>query len=620
MSDFKKDNFFKQLGAELYKAKKTTGRGATVFLGAGSSIDSMVMSWPNMADKICDQFGYPVENGDSIAALQSQIENGVSPDVRYSWVSDYLKDKRPSLGHQYLTQLASMGYISNIITTNWDCLIEEALNRQISADRTKVYVRGLTPDEHIANALAHTTEQNDVVNIIKLHGDFHSKDLRITASEIDTIDEKLQDVLVSLFSKMTYIIGSSISDAHILRLFLRSKNKGARYNLSYSLKNSELKNFLSDVGIQNISGEKDVITLNHNKVRVGSFSHFFSQLNISVQKQILQDSESEMEGIKKEILSKEEVGLRYINTAQIEQQIEHFGILVKSQRPNLIVFINDPKAPGGMEIKRRLLPLLKDHGIRSVDLEISGEKGSRVFKRSVKGTNNFPSNENNDIKKIVILDAITFSGNTLKIAKSEIQSLYPDALVKSGVLVISKMLEDRAAESGVDFFNAITDRFEIHFPWGVTQATGSFTRTLKGLFSSRSVEIDKRAWGHLEVLASDEFCSVRQLSLEANTKLSFQRHFCRDELYVALDDHIGLKIATNMKPDEEYFNEFSPKIHSITLEKGDYVLIPRGVWHRPEAYMNRVRILEISFGVYDQIFDIERFADDYSREGNDGKK
>ncbi len=136
--------------------------------------------------------------------------------------------------------------------------------------------------------------------------------------------------------------------------------------------------------------------------------------------------------------------------------------------------------------------------------------------------------------------------------------------------------------------------------------------------SSQLGQIEKRAWGALEVLANDEFCSVRHLSLEATTKLSFQRHFCRDELYVALDDHIGLKIAVNMEDDE--FDEFSPKIHSITLEKGDYVLIPRGVWHRPEAYMNRVRILEISFGVYDQVSDIERFADDYARESRDGEK
>lgn len=615
-----KDGFFQGLGAELYKEKAATGRGATVFLGAGASIDSMVMSWPAMASDICKRFGFTVSEDESaIDVLQKQIRDGVSSDVRHSWIADYLRNKTPSLGHQHMTQLASAGYISTIVTTNWDCLIEEALSRQVSADRMKVYVRGLTPDHKIAQALSRTIEQKDTINIVKLHGDFHSKDFKISDEEIDTIDGPLEKVLSGIFSRLTYIVGSSVNDIDTLRLFINSKKIGARYNFLFSEKgNTEIAKMLERTGIKSVHGERDVVTLNADQVNVGSFSSFFSQLNISVQKQILLDSHSELEDVKKEILSKEEVGLRYINTKQIEEQIEHFGYSVRNERPDLVVFINDPRAPGGLEIKRRLRPVLDQSKIRSVDLEISGSKGSRVFQRSAKWQADQKHEDANNIRKILVLDAITFSGNTLKIAKEEIAKFYPNAVIRSGVLVVSKMLQDKKEDSGVDFFNAVTDRFEIHFPWGVTQTTGKFHRKLDGLRNSRSVEIDKRAWGALEVLANDEFCSVRHLSLEATTKLSFQRHFCRDELYVALDDHIGLKIAVNMEDDE--FDEFSPKIHSITLEKGDYVLIPRGVWHRPEAYMNRVRILEISFGVYDQVSDIERFADDYARESRDGEK
>ena len=618
----KKDNFFQALGAHLYKEHTTTGRGATVFLGAGCSIDSMVMSWPAIAEDICDRFGVDKtgEEG-AIGALHKKIGEGITPDERYSWIANYLVNKTPSLGHQHLTQLASMGYISNIVTTNWDCLIEECLCRQISADRMKVYVRGLTPDSKIAQALSRSIEHKDVVNVIKLHGDIHSRDFKVTDDEIDNIEPALQSVLSHLFSRLTYIIGSSVSDINVLRLFMNAENQGPRYNLVYGqYQSDDISKILGKCGVRRESGQRDVVTLNHDKVDVGNFSHFFSQLNISLQKQILFDSYAELEEIKKEILSKEEVGLRYINTKQIEEQIEHFGFSVKSQRPDLVVFINDPKAPGGMEIKRRLKPILEQNKINSVDLEISGSRGSRVYERSAKWKNALSEEDTTKIRKILVLDAITFSGNTIKIAKAKIQKLYPEAVVKCGVLVISKMLQDKKDGSGIDFFNAITDRFEIHFPWGVTQTTGRFERRLGGLRNSRSVEIDKRAWGALEVLANDEFCSVRHLSLEAGTKLSFQRHFCRDELYVALDDHIGLKIAVNMDEEKESFDEFSPKIHSITLEKGDYVLIPKGVWHRPEAYMNRVRILEISFGVYDQVYDIERFADDYAREVKDGEK
>ena len=34
--------------------------------------------------------------------------------------------------------------------------------------------------------------------------------------------------------------------------------------------------------------------------------------------------------------------------------------------------------------------------------------------------------------------------------------------------------------------------------------------------------------------------------------------------------------------------------------------------------MDRVRLLEVGFGVYDQQYDIERLADDFDRVGADG--
>ena len=58
----KKDKFFKRLGAELFRNKQTTGRGATVFLGAGASIESMIMTWPEMAKEICLKMGLTTPN------------------------------------------------------------------------------------------------------------------------------------------------------------------------------------------------------------------------------------------------------------------------------------------------------------------------------------------------------------------------------------------------------------------------------------------------------------------------------------------------------------------------------------------------------------------------------
>jgi mannose-6-phosphate isomerase-like protein (cupin superfamily) len=110
---------------------------------------------------------------------------------------------------------------------------------------------------------------------------------------------------------------------------------------------------------------------------------------------------------------------------------------------------------------------------------------------------------------------------------------------------------------------------------------------------------------------------VRLLTIEATRRLSFQRHLCRDELFVALDDNIGLDIcAEELAVDADPYDEH---VKSLILEKGDYVLIPRGVWHRTKASMDRVRLLEIGFGLYDQNYDIERRWDDYERARLDGR-
>lgn len=57
---------------------------------------------------------------------------------------------------------------------------------------------------------------------------------------------------------------------------------------------------------------------------------------------------------------------------------------------------------------------------------------------------------------------------------------------------------------------------------------------------------------------------------------------------------------------------------AVLLSEGEYIAVPRGVRYRFAAYRNTVRLLEISFGLYDQVFDIERFSDDYGRVGKLG--
>ena len=109
------------------------------------------------------------------------------------------------------------------------------------------------------------------------------------------------------------------------------------------------------------------------------------------------------------------------------------------------------------------------------------------------------------------------------------------------------------------------------------------------------LHVDK-PWGNFEQFTHNQLCTVKILTVEANQVLSKQSHQSRDELWVVID--AGVKIELD---DAE-----------ILPSPGDRIVIPRLTKHRLASNGPRVRVLEISFGYFDEN-DIERFEDVYGR-------
>jgi len=107
---------------------------------------------------------------------------------------------------------------------------------------------------------------------------------------------------------------------------------------------------------------------------------------------------------------------------------------------------------------------------------------------------------------------------------------------------------------------------------------------------------DVRPWGRFKQYACNENCSVKIITVNPNQMLSSQTHKKRDELMVILDD--GLKV------------ELDDQI--ISPKPGDEILINRNTKHRVSSLGKEARILEVSFGFFDET-DIERFEDIYGR-------
>jgi len=107
---------------------------------------------------------------------------------------------------------------------------------------------------------------------------------------------------------------------------------------------------------------------------------------------------------------------------------------------------------------------------------------------------------------------------------------------------------------------------------------------------------DIRPWGIFKRYAHNEKCTVKIITVNPNQVLSKQVHKKRNELWVIIDE--GLRV------------ELDDKI--LEPKPGDEIVIPRNIKHRLSSLGGKGRVLEISFGDFDEN-DIERFDDIYGR-------
>jgi len=106
----------------------------------------------------------------------------------------------------------------------------------------------------------------------------------------------------------------------------------------------------------------------------------------------------------------------------------------------------------------------------------------------------------------------------------------------------------------------------------------------------------ERPWGWFIQYVLNEPVTVKILKVKAGEQLSLQAHSHRSELWVPLDEGARVEIdgqAIRPKPLQSVF-------------------IPVGVKHRLIGEDKSYRVLEISFGYFDEN-DIVRFEDKYGR-------
>jgi len=110
--------------------------------------------------------------------------------------------------------------------------------------------------------------------------------------------------------------------------------------------------------------------------------------------------------------------------------------------------------------------------------------------------------------------------------------------------------------------------------------------------------LDRRPWGHFELLRNAAFCKIKLLVVNPGQRLSLQRHRRRAEHWHVVKGkaEIVLDGAT------------------LVVSCGESLDIPRLSWHRlANPGTSELVVVEVQVGDYFGEDDIERGSDDYGR-------
>lgn len=107
---------------------------------------------------------------------------------------------------------------------------------------------------------------------------------------------------------------------------------------------------------------------------------------------------------------------------------------------------------------------------------------------------------------------------------------------------------------------------------------------------------ENRPWGHFEQFCHHEKTTVKIIHVKPNSKLSLQYHNQREEFWKVIKGSGQIILGEKI----------------IETKEGDEFFIPKKEKHRIMTTNNEIKIMEISFGNFDEK-DIVRIEDDYSR-------
>lgn len=199
-----------------YIAKSISGKNISIFCGAGISFNSGLPLATDLVKNILAALD--IKEADASIILNSNIPfeffiETIRNEVSVDEILEIFSNGEPNTNHELIAELVKAGFIKTILTTNFDSLIEKALENK--GLQRGIHFEVYSTEEEFGKV----NWKDEKVRVVKLHGCISNKDeMAITLNAVarKTITQNKNNIIKTFFSKQinpnVIVIGYSCSD------------------------------------------------------------------------------------------------------------------------------------------------------------------------------------------------------------------------------------------------------------------------------------------------------------------------------------------------------------------------------------------------------------------------
>ena len=262
--------------ANQMKALRARGETFVLMLGAGASISSGVPTTVKVVADLLDKYGSYIPGSDP-AERFDKLWSSAQPDDREMYLEPYL-NREPAKGYQRLAQLAQAGYFSQILTFNFDRLVETAFQQagMRQGDDYLTVVRGDNTNEAVVQMME---RQKPPVKLLKLHGSLTGGNTFLYSDvEMLNYPDVIRDLVKSLTASHIIVCGYGFEDTCVERAF--AEQGGPIYCVNPGGRPRRLSAFLTLRNSQDFKIDGDS----------GMFDNFMAELQQALQEEVVPEA------------------------------------------------------------------------------------------------------------------------------------------------------------------------------------------------------------------------------------------------------------------------------------------------------------------------------------------